>query len=195
MPFTENSNYNPSSPYSSSKASSDFLVRAWNRTYGLPTVITNSSNNYGPWQHPEKLIPKIILCCLTKNKIPIYGNGNQIRDWIHVYDHVNALEKVLLSNKIGETYNIGSNNQIKNIQIAKLICNYFNKLDRGKFDYKQLIKFVKDRPGHDFRYAIDNKKITSELHWQPIISFEKGILETIEWYLQQYKLNKIKYKI
>ena len=195
LPFDENSNYNPSSPYSSSKASSDFLVRSWNKTYGLPVVITNSSNNYGPWQHPEKFIPKIILCCITKTKIPIYGKGNQIRDWIHVSDHVSALYKVLFSNNYGKTYNIGAKNERTNIQIARFICSYFNKLNNDKFDYIKLIEFIKDRPGHDFRYAIDNRKIIKDLKWLPTIDFENGIRNTVDWYLQQYTLNKIKYRI
>ena len=184
--FSESNRYDPSSPYSASKASSDHLVNAWFKTYNLPIFITNCSNNYGPYQYPEKLIPKIILNAINKKNIPIYGNGNNIRDWLFVDDHVDALLIVIKKGIPGETYNIGGNCEKKNIEVANLICDLISEsMDlRGElFDYKSLIKFVNDRPGHDFRYAIDSSKISNHLGWQPIESFDSGIKKTIDWYL------------
>jgi len=183
--FTENTPYNPSSPYSASKASSDHLARAWNRTYGLPVAITNCSNNYGPFQFPEKLIPLMIINCLDWKPLPVYGDGTNIRDWLFVDDHCSAIKAVYENGAIGETYNVGGNNEIKNIDIVITICTILDDLqpsDNGK-SYSELITFVKDRPGHDFRYAINAKKIQNELGWYPSESFETGIKKTIEWYL------------
>ena len=183
--FTEETAYDPSSPYSASKASSDHLVRAWHRTYDLPVLITNCSNNYGPYQFPEKLIPLMILNCLSEKKLPIYGKGENVRDWLHVEDHCDAIYRVLNKGRIGETYNIGGNNELKNIDIVKIICQKMDKLaplnDNRK--YEGLITFVKDRPGHDFRYAIDTSKIRTEIHWEPKKDFNSGIEKTILWYL------------
>ena len=184
--FSETNPYAPSSPYSASKASSDHLVNAWFKTYGLPVLITNCSNNYGPYQYPEKLIPKIILNAFNKKNIPIYGNGDNIRDWLYVDDHVEAMLVVIKKGIPGETYNIGGNCEKKNIEVANLICDFISKYmeSRGEFfDYKSLIEFVKDRPGHDFRYAIDSSKIFHNLGWQPTESFDSGIKKTIDWYL------------
>ena len=177
--FTENTPYNPSSPYSASKASSDHLARAWNRTYSLPVVITNCSNNYGAFQFPEKLIPLMIINCLDWKPLPVYGDGKNIRDWLFVDDHCSAIKVVYENGSIGETYNIGGNNEIKNIDIVNTICTILDDLhpsDNGK-SYSELITFVKDRPGHDFRYAINAKKIQNELGWFPCESFETGIIE------------------
>ena len=184
--FTENTPYNPSSPYSASKASSDHLARAWNRTYNLPVVITNCSNNYGAFQFPEKLIPLMIINCLDWKPLPVYGDGKNIRDWLFVDDHCSAIKVVYENGSIGETYNIGGNNEIKNIDIVNTICTILDDLhpsDNGK-SYSELITFVKDRPGHDFRYAINAKKIQNELGWFPCESFETGIKKTVEWYLE-----------
>ena len=185
--FTEDSSYAPSSPYSASKASSDHLVRAWNRTYNLPTVITNCSNNYGPYQLPEKFIPKVIFNALEGKEIPIYGNGTQKRDWLFVEDHAVALLRVALEGKIGHTYNIGGNNVLENISLVKIICGMLDELVPSKFDkinkYEQLISFVKDRAGHDIKYAVDIAKVRKELNWYPEESFNTGIKKTIEWYL------------
>ena len=184
--FTEDTSYNPSSPYSASKASSDHLARAWHRTYGLPVVITNCSNNYGAFQFPEKLIPLMIINCLGSKPLPVYGDGNNIRDWLFVDDHCSAIKVVYENGTIGETYNIGGNNEIKNIDIVITICTILDDLhpsDNGK-SYSELITFVKDRPGHDFRYAINAKKIQNELGWFPRESFETGIKKTVEWYLE-----------
>ena len=184
--FTENTPYNPSSPYSASKASSDHLARAWNRTYGLPVIITNCSNNYGASQFPEKLIPLMIINCLDWKPLPVYGDGQNVRDWLFVDDHCNAIKKVYENGRIGETYNIGGNNEIKNIDIVNIICNVLDNLnpsDNGK-SYSELITFVEDRPGHDFRYAINAEKIQKELGWFPIESFYTGIKKTVEWYLE-----------
>ena len=184
--FTEDTSYNPSSPYSASKASSDHLARAWHRTYGLPVVITNCSNNYGAFQFPEKLIPLMIINCLDSKPLPVYGDGNNIRDWLFVDDHCSAIKVVYENGTIGETYNIGGNNEIKNIDIVITICTILDDLqpsDNGK-SYSELITFVKDRPGHDFRYAINAKKIQNELGWFPRESFETGIKKTVEWYLE-----------
>lgn len=183
--FTEETKYAPSSPYSASKASSDHLVRAWHRTFDIPVLITNCSNNYGPYHFPEKLIPKSIKNALKGKEIPIYGKGEQIRDWLYVEDHVNALYKVLLEGRLGETYNIGANNERTNIEVIELVCSILDKkipLDKGS--YKDLIIFIKDRPGHDFRYAIDSSKIKKELNWTPSESFESGLDKTIEWFIQ-----------
>jgi len=182
----EDNRYLPSSPYSASKASADHLVRAWFKTFGLPIIITNTSNNYGPYQYPEKLIPHTILNILFNKNIPIYGNGKQIRDWIFVEDHVEALLKIVKKGNVGETYNIGGNNQITNLDVVKLICKSVDKVFLKKkifLNSKNLIKFVKDRPGHDLRYGINQSKITKLLKWKPKISFKKGIEITVEWYL------------
>ena len=184
--FTEDTAYDPSSPYSASKASSDHLVRAWNRTFGLPILITNCSNNYGPYQFPEKLIPLMILNCIKEKSLPVYGKGDNVRDWLFVEDHCNAIYSVLSSGKLGETYNIGGNNEIQNIDIVKTICEKMDEYSPRKQDgnYEELITYVTDRPGHDFRYAIDASKISNELGWQPKENFETGIEKTIRWYLE-----------
>jgi dTDP-glucose 4,6-dehydratase len=208
--FTEKTAYDPSSPYSASKASSDHLVRAWNRTYGLPVVITNCANNYGPFQSPDKFIPLIILNALKCEPLPLYGNGSNIRDWLHVDDHAKALYKVVTEGEIGETYNIGSNNEKSNIEVVNIICEILDKLSpfnkkklkkkkisknisfHNKFkksmlnkiySYKELITFVNDRPGHDQRYAIDARKIKKKLNWKPKENFSSGIYKTVLWYL------------
>ncbi len=182
--FTENTSYDPRSPYSSSKASSDHLVRAWFHTYGLPTMITNCSNNYGPYQFPEKLIPVVILKALQGEDIPVYGQGTNVRDWLYVDDHVRALLKVLDIGEVGETYNIGGHNEKKNIEVVETICNILDEIVPKKGSYSQQISFVTDRPGHDFRYAIDASKIEKDLSWVPEESFETGIKKTINWYLK-----------
>lgn len=183
--FTETSAYAPNSPYSASKASSDMLVRAYHHTYGLNAVITNCSNNYGPYQFPEKLIPVVIQSVLSRKSIPVYGDGMNVRDWLYVRDHAEALWQVLLRGRTGETYNIGGHNEWANIHIVQLICDLVDELqpDLGGGS-RQLITFVKDRPGHDRRYAIDATKMKQELGWKPAYTFEKGIRETIEWYLK-----------
>ena len=185
--FTEATAYAPSSPYSASKASSDHLVRAWGRTYGLPIIITNCSNNYGPYHFPEKLIPHIILNALQGKPLPVYGDGSQIRDWLYVQDHARALVKVVTEGNVGETYNIGGHNEKKNIQVIEVICELLEELAPQKPPgvglYRDLIEFVTDRPGHDTRYAIDASKMQSELGWTPEESFETGIRKTVEWYL------------
>ncbi len=185
--FTEKTPYDPSSPYSASKASSDHLVRAWHRTFNLPTLITNCSNNYGPFQFPEKLIPLTILNALEGKPIPVYGNGKQVRDWLYVDDHVRALLLVALSGVPGETYNIGGHNALKNIDVIKTICQILDKVQPSKIEgitkYENLITFVGDRPGHDLKYAIDASKIFKTLGWSPDESFNTGILKTVEWYL------------
>ncbi|MDW1575876.1 dTDP-glucose 4,6-dehydratase [Vibrio sp. Vb2880] len=185
--FTENTSYKPSSPYSASKAGSDHLVRAWGRTYGLPILVTNCSNNYGPYHFPEKLIPHMILNALDGKALPVYGDGNQVRDWLFVEDHARALYTVVIEGKIGETYNIGGHNEKKNIEVVKSICELLDELapnkPKGITKYQDLITYVKDRPGHDVRYAIDASKIERELGWRPEESFESGIRKTVEWYL------------
>ncbi|TXZ06996.1 dTDP-glucose 4,6-dehydratase [Vibrio mimicus] len=185
--FTEETPYEPSSPYSASKASSDHLVRAWLRTYGLPTIVTNCSNNYGPFHFPEKLIPLVILNALDGKALPVYGDGMQIRDWLFVEDHARALYKVVTEGVIGETYNIGGHNEKANIDVVKTICSLLEELVPNKPDdvdrYEDLITYVKDRPGHDVRYAIDAAKIARELGWKPQETFESGIRKTVEWYL------------
>lgn len=208
--FLENTAYDPSSPYSASKASSDHLVRAWFRTYQLPVLITNCSNNYGPYQFPEKLIPHIILNAIEGKKLPIYGDGKQIRDWLYVNDHVRALLTVAFKGKVGETYNIGGNTEIQNIEVVEKICDILDILIPDKLNglssYSELITYVEDRPGHDVRYAIDNTKIKTQLRWEPKESFKSGMQKTVEWYLDNlpwsdniqngsYKLERIGVKI
>ncbi len=186
--FTEKTPYAPNSPYSASKASSDMIVRSYHHTYGINTIITNCSNNYGPKQHDEKLIPTIIRNALNGNPIPIYGDGKNIRDWLYVLDHCNGIDLTYHKGKAGETYNIGGRNERTNIYIADKICEILNELhSRKDGDYKDLITFVKDRPGHDKRYAIDASKIENELGWRANENFESGILKTIKWYLKKYK--------
>ena len=185
--FTEETSYSPSSPYSASKASSDHLVRSWYRTFQLPVLITNCSNNYGPYQFPEKLIPLIINNALEGKNLPIYGDGKQIRDWLYVDDHVRALLHVAMNGEIGETYNIGGHNEMQNIEVVGYICNILDELVPSNLDgithYHQLIQYVEDRSGHDIRYAIDASKISDKLNWVPIETFESGIRKTVEWYL------------
>jgi dTDP-glucose 4,6-dehydratase len=190
--FTEETSYAPSSPYSASKASSDHLVRAWLRTYGFPTIITNCSNNYGPYHFPEKLIPLVILNALEGKNLPIYGKGIQIRDWLYVEDHARALYKVVIEGKVGETYNIGGHNEKQNIEVVHTICNLLEELVPDNLNslaggsekgFKGLITYVKDRPGHDIRYAIDASKIERELGWVPQETFETGMRKTVQWYL------------
>ena len=185
--FTEETPYAPSSPYSASKAGSDHLVRAWNRTYGLPVVVTNCSNNYGPYHFPEKLIPLTILNALAGKPLPVYGNGEQIRDWLYVEDHARALYKVATEGRSGETYNIGGHNERKNIDVVRNICAILDKVVEQKpgniNQFADLITFVKDRPGHDLRYAIDAAKIQRDLGWVPEETFESGIEKTVHWYL------------
>lgn len=194
--FTETTPYAPSSPYSASKASSDHLVRAWQRTYGLPTLVTNCSNNYGPYHFPEKLIPLMILNALAGKALPVYGDGQQIRDWLYVEDHARALIQVATEGQIGETYNIGGHNEKANLTVVETLCEILDELasckgDEGANDspftihhsHKQLITFVTDRPGHDLRYAIDASKIERELGWKPAETFETGLRKTVEWYL------------
>jgi dTDP-glucose 4,6-dehydratase len=204
--FTETTPYAPSSPYSASKAASDHLVRAWGRTYGLPVIVTNCSNNYGPYHFPEKLSPHVILNALHGKTLPVYGQGNQIRDWLFVEDHARALYKVVTKGVVGETYNIGGHNEKTNLSVVETICTLLEELAPNKPDgvehYRDLITFVKDRPGHDMRYAIDASKIKQELDWVPEESFESGIRKTVQWYLSntdwwqnvlsgQYKLTRI----
>ena len=183
--FLETTPYDPSSPYSASKAGSDHLVRAWNRTFGLPTLITNCSNNYGSYQFPEKLVPLMIINCLQGNPLPVYGKGENVRDWLFVGDHCDAIHMVLAKGEMGETYNIGGNNEIKNIDVVTIICSFLDEISPREdgSSYSDLITFVKDRPGHDFRYAIDAGKIQNDLGWSPNESFETGIRKTIHWYL------------
>lgn len=204
--FTENTHYAPSSPYSASKASSDHLVRAWHRTYGLPVVITNCSNNYGPYHFPEKLIPHMILNALAGKPLPVYGDGLQIRDWLYVEDHARALVEVVTRGQVGETYNIGGHNEKRNIDVVHTLCDLLEELapekPAGLAQYRDLITFVKDRPGHDARYAIDASKIQRELGWVPEETFETGLRKTVQWYLDNrewwqrvlsgdYKLDRI----
>jgi len=181
--FTEQTAYTPSSPYSASKASSDHLVRAWLRTYGLPTLVTNCSNNYGPYHFPEKLIPLMILNALEGKPLPVYGKGDQIRDWLYVEDHARALYKVVTEGKPGETYNIGGHNEKQNIEVVHTLCDILQELRPQQASYRDLITTVKDRPGHDRRYAINASKIQKELGWAPEETFETGIRKTVQWYL------------
>lgn len=205
--FSESTPYAPSSPYSASKASSDHLVRAWHRTYGLPTIVTNCSNNYGPFHFPEKLIPHIILNALSRKALPVYGNGLQVRDWLYVEDHARALVEVIKRGEVGQTYNIGGHNEMRNIEVVKNICELLDELQpwlEGGHNrsYSELITFVTDRPGHDVRYAIDASKIERELGWLPQESFSSGLRKTIQWYLDNpewwgsvlngsYRLNRL----
>src|SRR5690606_13190568 len=206
--FTEYTSYSPSSPYSASKASADHLVRAWGRTYGLPVLVTNCSNNYGPFHFPEKLIPHVILNALHGKPLPLYGDGLQVRDWLYVEDHARALLEVLRKGEVGETYNIGGHNEKRNIDVVQSICSILEELapvkPEGVSNYRDLITFVKDRPGHDVRYAIDASKIQKELGWKPEESFETGIRKTVQWYLQnrdwwqrvlngEYRLSRLGY--
>ncbi|MGL4899823.1 MAG: dTDP-glucose 4,6-dehydratase [Shewanella sp.] len=192
--FVETSAYDPSSPYSASKASADHLVRAWHRTYGLPVVITNCSNNYGPYQYPEKLIPLIVNHALQGKPLPIYGNGQQVRDWLYVEDHVNALWLVATQGQLGQTYNIGGLNERSNLEVVQHICDLLEELvpthpqslAMNGLGFRQLIHHVVDRPGHDVRYAIDASKIQRELGWQPLTAFDSGLKKTIEWLVAQY---------
>ncbi len=190
--FTETTPYSPNSPYSASKASSDHLVRAWHHTYGLPVVTTNCSNNYGPYQFPEKLIPLMILNALEGKSLPIYGNGENVRDWLYVDDHVRALLEVLQQGQVGETYNIGGNNEKSNLEVVKSLCAILDELvpDSPYVPHSSLINFVKDRPGHDLRYAIDAGKIDHELGWRPQETFETGLRKTITWYLENQQWSK-----
>jgi dTDP-glucose 4,6-dehydratase len=184
--FTETTPYAPSSPYAATKAGSDHLARAWNRTFGLPVIVTNCSNNYGPRQFPEKLIPHMILNALAGLPLPVYGDGGQVRDWLHVDDHARALWTVLRRGRIGETYNIGGNNEHRNIEVVRAICRTLQRLvpaAAGGHDFERLITFVTDRPGHDTRYAIDASKIAAELGWRPEETFDSGLQKTIQWYL------------
>ena len=185
--FTEETPYAPSSPYSASKAGSDHLVRAWGRTFGLPVIVTNCSNNYGPYHFPEKLIPLIILNALRGKPLPVYGKGTQVRDWLFVEDHARALVKVVTEGAVGETYNIGGHNEKQNIEVVRAVCGLLDELSpsthEGISKYDQLITFVQDRPGHDVRYAIDASKIQRELGWVPEETFESGLRKTVEWYL------------
>ncbi len=212
--FTETTPYAPSSPYSASKASSDHLVRAWRRTYGLPTIVTNCSNNYGPYHFPEKLIPLVILNALDGKPLPVYGKGDQIRDWLYVEDHARALYKVVTTGVVGETYNIGGHNEKQNLDVVKTICAILDELApmqaaanaecsvlnvEGKINstlttqHSTLITYVADRPGHDRRYAIDASKMSAELDWQPQETFESGIRKTVQWYLDnQQWVNNVK---
>jgi dTDP-glucose 4,6-dehydratase len=186
--FTESTPYAPSSPYSASKAASDHLVRAWLRTYGLPVILTNCSNNYGPYHFPEKLIPLTIINALAGKPLPVYGNGEQIRDWLYVEDHARALYLVLTQGKIGESYNIGAHNEQRNIDVVQKICSILEQLapvkPQGISHYKNLITYVKDRPGHDVRYAIDASKIKMELGWTPKENFDSGLTKTVSWYIE-----------
>jgi len=184
--FTEETPYDPSSPYSASKAGADHLVRAWHRTYGLPVLITNCSNNYGPYQHPEKLIPVIILNALDGEPIPVYGDGKNVRDWLYVEDHVRALLRVQMDGQVGETYNVGGQCERQNITVVHEICDILDDLrpDSIEDSHRSLITFVKDRPGHDWRYAIDPSKIEDELGWTPSTSFEDGLRRTVRWYVE-----------
>jgi dTDP-glucose 4,6-dehydratase len=181
--FNEHTPYDPHSPYSASKAASDHLARAWADTYGLPVMVTNCSNNYGPYQFPEKLIPVVILKCLRNEEIPVYGKGENIRDWLYVGDHAEALYTVLTRGRLGETYNIGGNNERQNIELVKTLCEILDELRPGTQPYAENIRYVTDRPGHDMRYAIDPRKIAGELGWQPKETFESGFRKTVQWYL------------
>ena len=183
--FTEETAYDPRSPYSASKASSDHLVRAWHETYGLPVVLGNCSNNYGPYHFPEKLIPLMIIKALKGEKLPVYGTGENIRDWLYVDDHANALCKILFEGKKGESYNVGGNAEVSNLDVVRNICRLLDELSPrpGMSKHEEQIDFVADRPGHDYRYAIDSTKIRNELGWKPIETFETGLRRTVEWYL------------
>ncbi|MCB1920063.1 MAG: dTDP-glucose 4,6-dehydratase [Candidatus Competibacteraceae bacterium] len=185
-PFTETTPYAPNSPYSASKAGSDHLVRAYFHTYGLPVVTTNCSNNYGPFQHGEKFIPTVIRSCLLQNSIPVYGDGSNIRDWLYVEDHCRGIETVIRQGRLGETYNIGGCNEWANINITRLICQLLDERRPENAPHERLITFVTDRPGHDWRYAIDASKMDRELEWQPLETFQTGIAKTVDWYLKHH---------
>lgn len=184
--FSETTPYDPRSPYSSSKAASDHLVRAWHHTYGLPVLITNCSNNYGPYQFPEKLIPVVILKCIREEAIPVYGKGENIRDWLHVLDHCKAIEAVVTKGKLGETYTVGGNNEMRNIDVVKRLCGIMDRLTprSGGKRYEELITYVTDRPGHDMRYAIDASKLKRELGWEPDSKHDQLLTDTVRWYLE-----------
>jgi dTDP-glucose 4,6-dehydratase len=182
--FTESTPYQPNSPYAASKASADHLVRAWHHTYNFPVLVTNCSNNYGPYQFPEKLIPVVILSALEGSSIPVYGDGSNVRDWIHVDDHVGALITVLEHGGTGETYNVGGDSERSNLAVVRTICQVLDELRPATAPYDSLITFVTDRPGHDWRYAVDFSKLRDELDWTPTIEFEDGIRETVQWYLE-----------
>ena len=184
--FSEDSTYAPSSPYSASKASSDHFVTSWIKTFGLPTIITNCSNNYGPFQFPEKLIPLMIINAINENKLPVYGKGDNVRDWIHVDDHCDAIIRIIEDGKVGEKYNIGGECEKKNIEIVEEICDIIDVLRprNSNKSYRELIEFVNDRPGHDYRYAIDSSKINSALDWKPKINFNDGMRNTVKWYIE-----------
>jgi dTDP-glucose 4,6-dehydratase len=184
--FTEETPYDPTSPYSASKASADHLVRAWGRTYGLPVVITNCSNNYGPFQFPEKLIPTVITRALEGKSIPVYGDGRQVRDWLHVDDHAEALLLVLAKGRLNETYCIGGDADHRNIEVVRMICAELDKVAPANTAHADKIAFVKDRPAHDFRYAIDCAKLERELGWKPSVTLEQGLAETVRWYVDNY---------
>ena len=191
--FTETTPYAPSSPYSASKASSDHLVRAWHRTYGLPTIVTNCSNNYGPYHFPEKLIPLVILNALDGKPLPVYGTGDQIRDWLYVEDHARALYKVVTTGLVGETYNIGGHNEKQNLDVVHTVCDLLDEMMPKAGSYRDQITYVSDRPGHDRRYAVDASKMCAELDWQPQETFESGIRKTVLWYLDnQQWVHKVK---
>ncbi len=186
--FTEETPYDPRSPYSASKAGSDHMVRAWHHTYGLPVVISNCSNNYGPHQFPEKLIPLAICNIKSNREIPVYGKGENVRDWLYVEDHATAIETIFHSGKTGRTYNVGGNNELRNIDLIRILCGIMdNRLGRKQGESEKLVKFVRDRPGHDLRYAIDNTRITGELGWRPSVGFRKGLEKTVDWYLENEK--------
>ncbi len=187
--FTEDSNLKPSSPYSSSKASADLLCLSYYRTYKMPVIVSRCTNNYGPYQHPEKLIPKVIINLINNKKIPIYNKGNEIRDWIYVEDHINAIINLIFKSKIGQIYNVGSNNTQSNINLVKKIISIYNIENKKNIKFNQVIKFVKDRPGHDYKYAINNKKIINEIKWKPEKKFTKGLRDTINWYIKNDKKN------
>jgi dTDP-glucose 4,6-dehydratase len=184
--FSESTPYDPNSPYSSSKAAADHLVRAWGRTYGLPVVLTNCSNNYGPYQFPEKLIPTVISRALEGKSIPVYGDGRQVRDWLHVDDHAEALLLVLGKGRLGETYCVGGDGTKRNIELIKILCGHLDKLAPANTPHAEKIEFVKDRPGHDFRYAIDASKLRDELGWTPKRALEEGLEDTVRWYVQNW---------
>jgi dTDP-glucose 4,6-dehydratase len=181
--FTEDTAYAPNSPYSASKAASDHLVRAWHETYGLPVVLSNCSNNYGPYHFPEKLIPVVILRALAGEPIPVYGKGENIRDWLYVEDHADALLTVLQKGALGRSYNIGGENEVRNIDLVAMICTVLDRLKPGFAPYAQQITFVQDRPGHDLRYAIDPTRISTELGWRPSVTLKQGLEKTVQWYL------------
>ena len=181
--FTEDTPYKPQNPYSASKASSDHLVRAWSHTYGLPILISNCSNNYGPYQYPEKFIPLMIINALNGKRMPVYGDGRNIRDWLYVEDHADAILSILKDGQPGRSYNIGCNNEISNIDLVRKICGVLDQIKPREISYDRLINLVADRPGHDFRYAINSNRITSELNWKPRFSFEEGLVKTIKWYV------------